>query len=195
MIKVGITGGIGSGKTTVCKMFELLGVPIYYADDRAKRLMTSNKPLKKAIKDLLGKEAYYGNGRLNRPHVANRIFSDINLLTKLNGLVHPAVGQDYISWCKNHTNAIYTIKEAALLIESGSYKQLDHLIVVTAPESVRIQRVMIRDKSNEKLVKARIRNQISEADKIELADHIIDNGGGKSLIKQIISIHKHLSAL
>jgi dephospho-CoA kinase len=193
MIKVGMTGGIGSGKTTVCKMFELLGIPIYYADERAKKLMTSNKTLKKGIIDLLGKNAYYRNGRINRSYVAKKVFNDKDLLSGLNGLVHPAVGVDYLSWCKEHVNAHYTIKEAALLIESGSYKQLDQLIVVAAPEAIRIERVMLRDKSNAEEVKARIRNQIPEQEKIQLADIVIDNGGERSLIKQIITIDTHLN--
>jgi dephospho-CoA kinase len=127
MIKVGITGGIGSGKTTVCKLFETLDVPVYYADDRAKKLMTSNAEVKKAISHLFGNEAYYRNGRLNRPFISAQVFKNKPMLKKLNAIVHPAVKIDGDQWfAEQHTK--FALKEAALLIESGSYKSMDKLI-------------------------------------------------------------------
>ena len=193
MISVGVTGGIGSGKTTVCKIFEQLNIPVYYADSEAKRLMTFNKELKSQIKSLLGKEAYYGNGRLNREYVASIVFSDKEKLTQLNHIVHPAVRKDALKW-SNSQKSKYTLQEAALLVENGSYKQLDYLIVVTAPVEMRIKRVLKRDKSNFDQVKRRIDNQLSEKEKKKVADFIIDNSGQASLIHQILKIHRILMA-
>jgi len=189
MIKVGITGGIGSGKTTVCKLFEEIDIPVYYADTEAKRLMNSDKKLKSAIKELLGDEAYYKNGRLNRGYVASIVFKDKKKLEALNNIVHPAVATDGNRWFEQQ-NSTYAIKEAALLIESGSYKQLDFLIVVTAPVEMRIKRVVKRDKSSYSEVKRRIENQLPEIQKKKVADFIIDNSGDVSLVSQVWKIHR-----
>ena len=193
MLKIGVTGGIGSGKTTVCKIFASIGVPVYYADYHAKRLMSYNKSLKSAIKDLLGIEVYHPNGRLNRKKVANKIFNDKNLLTGINQLVHPAVKHDADQWFSQQKGK-YGLYEAALLVENESYKDMDQLIVVTAPEATRIARVVKRDKSNIELVKKRIKNQLPESKKIAVADYIIDNGGSLSLIPQIIELHRVFSS-
>lgn len=191
MISVGVTGGIGSGKTTVCKIFEQLDIPVYYADTEAKRLMNHNRELKSQVKSILGNEAYHRNGRLNRKHVASIVFSDKEKLAQLNNLVHPAVRQDALRW-SNSQKSKYTIQEAALLVENGSYKQLDYLIVVTAPVEMRIKRVLKRDKSNFDQVKKRIDNQLPEKEKKKVADFIIDNSGEVSLIHQILKIHRIL---
>ena len=191
MIKVGITGGIGAGKTTVCKLFEKMDIPVYYADIEAKRLMTSNKELKQNIKELLGKEAYYRNGRLNRKYVASIVFKDKTKLEQLNALVHPAVAEDGKKWFKKQKSK-YALKEAALLVENASYKQLDYLIVVTAPIEMRIKRVVRRDKSDYNQVKLRIANQLPEIQKKKVADFIIDNSGDVSLISQVWKIHRKL---
>ena len=188
MIKVGVTGGIGSGKTTVCKMFEELNVPVYYADIEAKRLMTYDENLKSQIKLLLGNDAYHRNGRLNRSQVASIIFSDKSKLAALNALVHPAVHIDAARWF-NSKKTIYAIQEAALLVENGSYKKMDYLIVVTAPVEMRIKRVVSRDNSDFDKVKRRIDNQLPEQEKKKVADFIIDNSGDVSLIKQVWDIH------
>ena len=191
MIKVGITGGIGSGKTTVCRLFEKMDIPVYYADIEAKKLMTYDKDLKQKIKDLLGKEAYHKNGRLNRSFVASIIFNDKEKLESLNALVHPAVAKDGKAWFERQTTK-YAIKEAALLVENESYKQLDFLIVVTAPVEMRIKRVVKRDKSDYNQVKLRIANQLPEIQKKKVADFIIDNSGDVSLISQVWKIHRKL---
>ena len=191
MIKVGITGGIGSGKTTVCKLFEKMDIPVYYADIEAKRLMNSDKELKQKIKELLGKEAYHRNGRLNRKYVASIVFNDKEKLDQLNALVHPAVGRDGKRWFAQQRSK-YAIKEAALLVENASYKQLDFLIVVTAPVEMRIKRVVKRDKSDYNDVKLRIANQLPEIQKKKVADFIIDNSGDVSLISQVWKIHRKL---
>ena len=191
MIKVGITGGIGSGKTTVCKLFEKMDVPVYYADLEAKKLMNSDKELKQKIKELLGTDAYHRNGRLNRKHVASIVFNDKKKLESLNAIVHPAVAQDSKKWFSNQ-KVNYAIKEAALLVENASYKQLDYLIVVTAPVEMRIKRVVKRDKTDYNQVKLRIANQLSEIQKKKVADFIIDNSGDVSLISQVWKIHREL---
>lgn len=191
MIKVGISGGIGSGKTTVCNIFESMGIPVYYADQRAKKIMTSSKKVKNEITNLLGKDAYFKNGRLNRKYIAAKVFNNKNLLGKLNAIVHPAVANESEKWFES-LNTKYAIKEAALLIESGSYKYLDYIIIVTAPEKIRIERVMMRDGIDKSQVKVRINNQMSEKEKIKYADFIIDNDGRKSILRQIQRIHKKL---
>jgi dephospho-CoA kinase len=191
MIKVGITGGIGSGKTTVCKLFEKMDIPVYYADVEAKKLMTFDATLKKGIKELLGTDAYYRNGRLNRKYVASIIFNDKEKLAQLNSLVHPAVALNGKKWFSEQKSK-YAIKEAALLVENESYKQLDYLIVVTAPVEMRIKRVVKRDKSNYNQVKLRIANQLPEVQKKKVADFVIDNSGDVSLISQVWKIHRKL---
>lgn len=192
MKKIGITGAIGSGKTTVCKMFEVLGTPVYYADDRAKYLMNHNKDLKEKIKALFGKKAYHRNGRLNRANLASIVFKDKAKLKALNALVHPAVHADSESWFKAQKGK-YAIKEAALIFETKGEKYLDKVLVVAAPEKIRIERVMGRDGVTEAQVKARMKNQFSQATKLKKADIVIHNGINDSLIKQVMKIHKKLN--
>jgi len=191
---VGITGGIGSGKTTVSKLFEALGIPVYLADIEAKNLMLRDKKLKKEIKELLGNEAFYKNGRPNRGLIASKIFTNSILLSKLNNLVHPAVGRDFEIWKNQQSKKLpYIIQEAALFVENGTYKKLDVLIVVTCPEKERIRRVMLRDKVSEEQVNQRMANQLPEKDKISKAHFIITNDGNHHLIPQVWKIHQELS--
>lgn len=194
-LKIGITGGIGSGKSTVCKIFKVLGIPVYYADDRAKSLMIEDPQLIKAIKALLGEEAYSADGQLNRAHVGNIVFKDKEQLEKLNAIVHPAVAKDGARWHLKQTNVPYTLKEAALLFEAGSYRQLDQLICVIAPQEVRIQRVMKRDQVERAAVLARMDKQWPQAKKARLSDFIIYNDGRMPLIPQVLRIHKKLAHL
>jgi dephospho-CoA kinase len=193
MKKVGLTGGIGSGKTTVAKIFETLGIPVYYADQEAKRLMVEDASLVEAIKELFGEEAYDANGRLNRAFIAQRAFPEPELLKKLEALVHPAVLRDGERWHAAQRDAPYTIKEAALLFESGSYRQLDKVITVFAPLELRIQRVMARDKSAREDVEARIARQMPEEEKLQLADFVVYNDGSLSLISQVWEIHNDIA--
>jgi len=189
-LSVGITGGIGSGKTLITKLFSLLNVPIYYADDRAKTLM--NTLLKDSIIDLFGEESYF-NGKLNRTYIASKVFSNNSALTKLNAIVHPAVAIDFDNWLVENKEAKYVIKEAALLIESGSYKQLDKLIVVTSPLELRVNRIKSRDSfRSEKEIKKIISSQSSEQSKIDLADYIITNNEENLLIPQVLEIDKKI---
>lgn len=192
MIRVGITGGIGSGKTTVCRIFEVLGVPVYYADDRAKALMVEDDDLRTGIKQLFGSQAYHDDGSLNRAYIAQRAFSDNELLEELNGLVHPAVWRDGEAWQKEHSGATYTLKEAALLYESGGHHLLDVIIVVAAPDEVRIKRVMARDGVSREEVETRMSKQLPQRDKVERADYLVVNDGNRSLIQQVMTIHRDL---
>lgn len=191
-LKVGITGGIGSGKTTVCGIFELFGVPVYYADQRAKDLMVTDEELRRKISDLLGSQAYTSDGQLNRQWVANTVFGRPDLLRQLNSMVHPAVAKDSQQWHNTHQDAPYTLKEAALLYESGNYLALDYMIEVFAPRQLRIQRVMERDSVSEEQVEARMKSQWPEWKKLIHADAVIVNDGRQSLIAQVAQTHKHL---
>ena len=193
MKKIGITGGIGSGKTTVCKIFETLDVPVYYADIEAKKIMSSNASVKKQIKILLGDDAYYKNGKPDRAFISSRIFSDNTLLEGINKIVHPAVHLDTARWIENlQGNHRYALCEAALIVENGSYKNMDGLIVVTCPEKIRIQRVMGRDKLSFTDVVKKVNNQLPEQEKIMVADYIIKNDGTLPLINQVYEIHKKI---
>lgn len=192
MLKVGITGGIGSGKTTVAGIFASLGIPVYNADQRAKYLMTSDRELILSIIELFGKEAYYENGQLNRHHIGDIIFAEPEMRKQLNALVHPAVWQDGERWNELHEDAPYTLKEAALIFESGGHRMLDKIIVVTAPEDLRITRVVRRDGSERAAVKARIAAQMPESEKVKRADYVIVNDGKQLLIPQVLDIHRHL---
>ncbi|WP_420317484.1 dephospho-CoA kinase [Ekhidna sp.] len=191
---IGITGGIGSGKTTVCKIFEVLGAKTYYADERAKALMESDQELISEIKSMFGDEAY-SDGKLDRKYIAKRAFNDQSLLERLNNLVHPAVGRDVSVWKKQQSDSPFLLKEAALLFETGSYKLLDKNILITAPEDLRIKRVIKRDSHRtESDIKAIIQKQMSDDDKIPLADFVIDNGEDSSLIKQVMKVHQSIIA-
>jgi len=193
-LRVGITGGIGSGKSTVCQIFQGLGVPIYYADIRAKWLMQHDEDLKEGITGIFGPAAYTSEGQYDRPWVAQIAFSQPEKLAALNALVHPAVERDSRAWQEEQAlhGAAYTIKEAALMVESGSHLQLDVLLVVTAPEALRIARVMERDGLSAAQVQARMDSQLPEADKVRLADYVINNDGEHLLLPQVREIHRQL---
>ncbi|MEY4927125.1 MAG: hypothetical protein RI894_1561 [Bacteroidota bacterium] len=193
MLKIGITGGIGSGKTTVCRLFERLGIPVYYADDRAKALMVENLAIKNALLQAFGEETYFANGSLNRAYLSAIVFNDKNKLAVLNSLTHTIVIQDSIEWHFQQKNVPYTLKEAALLIESKSYLQLDKLILVTAPLEMRIERVVRRDNTPPEAVCARIAQQLSDDEKRAFADFFIENDGSRDLETQVLTIHQILS--
>ena len=194
ILKVGITGGIGSGKTTVCKVFEALGIPVYYADWHARQLMVNAPRLVAGVKELFGPDAYLEDGALNRPYIAEKVFNNDKKLQQLNHLVHPAVAEDAGRWHSAQENVPYTLKEAALLFESGNYKQLDKVITVFAPEDLRIQRVMDRDQVSSTEVRARMAKQMPEEEKLKRADFVVYNDGTHSLIRQVWVIHQALLA-
>lgn len=189
---VGITGGIGSGKTTVCKIFESLGVPVYYADDLAKQLMENDENLIKTIQSIFGEQSYT-NGQLNRPFIADKAFTDKKLLNELNNAVHPVVKADFENWVLENSTQQVLLKEAALLIETGSYKALDALILVVADEQLRIDRVVQRDAHRTpEDVRKIMSEQLPDEEKSRLADFIIRNDSSESLIHQVSNIHSQL---
>ena len=173
MIIVGLTGGIGSGKSTVAGFFKELGVPVYNSDKQAKKLMRNSKKLRKAIINLLGESAYNGK-KLNRSVIAKKVFADKELLLALNGLVHPAVKKHFVKWAKKQKSN-YVIQEAAVLFENGSYENYDKMILVRAPIAIRIARIQERDGSSESEILARMKHQWSDEEKSALSDYIIDN--------------------
>lgn len=190
-LKIGITGGIGSGKSFVSKIFKALGVPFYDADKEAKALMHTNAQIRKGLIEAFGQSTYTSNGELDRGYLSNKVFSDKEQLAILNAIVHPVVIQHAKDWAEAQTT-YYSLKEAALLFESGSYKTLDYTIMVTAPENLRVTRVMQRDNVSEDEVRKRMANQMSEEEKEKLADFVIINDGKQPLLPQIINIHEQL---
>lgn len=190
MLKVGITGGIGSGKTTVCRIFEVLGIPVFYADEAAKSVMLTDEQLKADIIRIFGKGAYSDQGELNRKHIASIVFNDARELEKLNALVHPAVFRAFDRWVYEQTDAEYVIKEAALLFESGSYKMCGQTVLVKSPEDLRIRRVSERDGISAEEVRLRMSRQFSDEQKEELADHIILNDEKTLLVPQVLDLHR-----
>lgn len=191
IMKVGLTGGIGSGKTTVAKIFETLDIPVYYADDEAKHLMEEDITIQQAIIQNFGKESYTKDGKLNRTHLSSIVFNDPEKLKRLNAITHPAVIQHATQWMQQQQSP-YVIKEAALIFESGAQSDLDYIIGVYAPESLRIHRVMQRDHIDRNKVLHKIQNQIDENIKMRLCNKVIKNDDQTSLIHQVLLIHEHL---
>ena len=179
MIKVGLTGGIGSGKSTVSKILISKGFSVYNSDNRAKWLMNNSDNLKSNIISIFGNKAYI-KGSLNRKYLSAKVFNDSLKLKALNNLVHPLVAIDFKNWLLNQKSKDFVFKEAAILIESGAYKEMDKIIVVSCPENIRLERVLKRDGNSPELVKKRIQNQISETEKINHADFVVKNNGSKS---------------
>lgn len=198
MLKVGITGGIGTGKSFACNLFKLLRIPVYDADEKAKWLCENNPVLIQNIKKLLGDEAYTQQGKYNRAFVSKSIFANPDLKEKLEKLIHPAVLQDSELWfdkLKKGNKYPYAIKEAALLFESGSAHFLDKIIVVDAPVEIRMHRVQLRDNTSIENITARMKNQWPNEEKVKKADFIIFNDGIQAVIPQVVAIHKKLLAL
>lgn len=192
MIKVGVTGGIGSGKTTVCRIFGSLGVPVYYADARAKQLVLEDQSLRDGYRQLFGSDVYTDEGLLNRKLIADRIFNNPKLLEKVNSLVHPAVRKDFDIWC-NEQSAPVVIQEAAILIEGGGYQLMDRVILVTAPEELRIERVMSRDDTTRKMVEQRMKSQWSTEQLRQFCDFEIFADNQCLVTPQVLQIHKELT--
>jgi|TARA_B110001452_G_C15072208_1_gene374249 dephospho-CoA kinase len=187
---IGLTGGIGSGKSRVALRFLALGIPCYIADDRAKDLMNASAHLKEAVCKVFGSESYL-DGVLNRPYIANLVFKDASALAQLNALVHPAVAQDFIEWVAVQ-EAPYVIKEAAILFENGGSKLCDSVILITAPEALRLKRLLERDNSTVEAIQDRMSKQWSDDRKIPLADYHIENMEWDDTVLKIDSIHQEL---
>lgn len=208
ILRIGLTGNIGSGKSTVARIFECLDIPVYYADQRAKSLMINNEAVREQIIAAFGPESYvdYRSSKLdqeaenaaielNRAYLAEKVFNDENQLKVLNAIVHPAVAADALAWHEAQKGVPYTLYEAAITFETGGYKVLDKVIVVTASEATRLQRVINRDNVNEAQVKARMDKQWPEEKKAGMADFLIDNEGTQPLLPQVLEMHRQLVKL
>jgi len=191
MIKVGLTGGIGSGKTTIAQFFQILAVPVYFSDERAKILMLKD-PIKSQLIEWLGLEVYNKNGELNKSFISEKIFNNQVLLNKMNRIVHPVVEADFNTFCLINRDKKYIVKESAILIETGLIKDLDKLILVTANKEDRRERVMLRDSLSNKVIDSKIAKQLEDSEKISFADFIIENNNNKFIIPDLLKIHKGL---
>lgn len=187
---VGLTGGIGSGKTTVAGFFKELGVPVYIADIEAKRITNTSKIVRRKIITLLGEESYYTKG-INRSFVAKKVFNDKKLLNQINNIIHPKVRQHFNRWVKKQ-KGYYCIKEAAILFENGSYTQCDYIILVTAPETIRVERILKRDRISRKEIHSRLDNQWPDEKKIPLANFVIENTNLEDTKRQVKEIHNRI---
>jgi dephospho-CoA kinase len=187
---VGLTGGIGSGKTTVANMFHALGVPIYIADEEAKKLMTSSKVIKRKLITLFGDDAYI-NGILNKSFIAKTIFNDKTVLEKMNHIIHPRIGSHFKKWMLKQ-NAPYVIKEAAILFENGSYMQYDFIITVTASKELKIKRLLKRDNTTKQNIETIMKNQWSDEEKIKRSNFVIINSELENTSQQVAKIHQQI---
>ena len=192
MIVVGLTGGIGSGKSTIAAMFQELGVPVYNSDERAKHLMNTSKKIRKRLIELLGEKAYLDD-KLNRVYIAKKVFNDADLLEKLNHIVHPVVRKDFVKWTKKQ-NAPYVIQETALLFENNAQELYDLVILITAPKELRIERVLARDEFTKEQVIARMNNQLDDETKLKLTNFVIENIELESTALKVLEIHEAILA-
>jgi len=190
MIIIGLTGGIGSGKTTVAKMFSELGVPVYNSDIEAKKLMHTSKKVKNAIIGLLGPEAYLAK-KLNKSYISSKVFADKKLLQDLNNIVHPAVREHFLAWVKKQKYP-YVIQETALIFENNSQENYDKIILVKSPEDIRLQRVVKRDGSSIEAIKSRMKNQLAEKEKEKFSDYIIENIQLKETQSTVKQLHQEI---
>ncbi len=194
MLKIGITGGIGSGKTTVCRIFELLGISIYSADEEAKKIL-NEFDVKKSITNYFGNDVLNSDKNIDRKKLANLVFNDKENLQKLNSIVHPAVAKHFEEWCNKNQSSKYVLKEAAIMFESGAYKQVDNIIVVTAPVDLKIKRSVLRDNITEEQVIERMNNQLTDEEKIKRSQFVIYNDEQQLLIPQVLQIHQQILKL
>ncbi len=192
-LRIGLTGGIGSGKTTVARIFEVLGIPVYYADAEARGLMNTDSALKEKLISLFGEDAY-NNNELNRSYIASLVFNNPGKLQLLNSVVHPATIRDGEQWMEQQTTP-YAIKEAALIFESGVSRSLDYVIGVSAPAVLRMRRVMDRDAFTQEEVQRRMLNQMDQQSKMLLCDFIIINDEEQLLTPQVLKLHHHFLEL
>ena len=194
MIRVGLTGGIGSGKSTVAKIMESLGVPVYNSDERSKSILETDPLVISKVQELIGEEAYK-NGIPDRKYIAGKVFNDASLLGKLNGIMHPAVRLDFMSWASQHSDSPYIVMEAAILIESGFGNDMDKIIVVTAPEEIRIERAAKRDGTDIESIRKRVEAQMAEEERLPAADYILYADEEHLLVPQVLELDKKLRAL
>lgn len=189
---IGITGGIGSGKSLICKIFSTMNIPIYDADSRAKYLINKDISLKNSIKNLLSENAYTPNGEYNRAWVASKVFNNPELLKQLNSLVHPCVHKDAHEWVKKYPKSPFLLYEAALMKAAGDNNMFDKVIVVNAPVDLRIKRIQARDKRSEQEITAIITRQISDEQRLKIADYVIENDDKKPVLEQVFEIYRQV---
>ena len=189
---IGITGGIGSGKSLICKIFSTMNIPIYDADSRAKYLINNDISLKNSIKSLLGENAYLPMGKYNRKWVASQVFNNSDLLKQLNSFVHPCVHKDSHDWVKKYSKSPFLIYEAALMKAAGDNNMFDKVIVVNAPINLRIQRIQVRDKRSEQEIKDIIARQFSDEERLKIADYVIDNDDKEPVLEQVLELYEIL---
>ena len=189
---IGITGGIGSGKSLICKIFSMMNIPIYDADSRAKYLINNDLFLKNSIKTLLGKNAYLPTGKYNRKWVASQVFNNPDLLKQLNSLVHPCVHKDSHDWVKKYSKSPFLIYEAALMKAAGDNNMFDKVIVINAPINLRIQRIQVRDKRSEQEIKDIIARQFSDEERLKIADYVIENDDKEPVLEQVLELYEIL---
>ena len=189
-LQIGVTGGIGSGKSIVCKVFSCLDVPVYNADGRAKWLTNNHAEIRIKVLELLGEKSYTEEGLYNSTYVASVVFKNEDLLKKLNTIIHPVVMKDTEKWVRERPDAAYVIKEAAIMNRAGNSNNLDYIIVVQAPVELRIKRILQRDNRRQEEIKAIIERQISDEDRNKIADFVIDNDEKSALLPQILNLHR-----
>ena len=189
---IGITGGIGSGKSLICKIFSTMNIPIYDADSRAKYLINRDISLKNSIKNFLGENAYTPTGEYNRAWVASQVFNNPDLLKQLNSIVHPCVHKDSHDWVKNYPKSPFLLYEAALMKAAGDNNMFDKVIVVNAPINLRIKRIQARDKRSEQEIRDIIARQISDGDRLKIADYVIENDDKKPVLEQVLEIYQQI---
>lgn len=186
---IGVTGGIGSGKSMVCRLFECLDVPVYYADSRAKWLTNHDSEIREKVTALLGSESYDANGRYNTSFVASVVFKDEDLLKELNAIIHPVVLRDTREWVMSHSGLPYVVKEAAIMAKAGQANAMNYVVLVEAPVDLRVKRILQRDKRSEQEVRAIIERQVTDEARKEIADFTVDNDETAALIPQVLALH------
>jgi len=193
MIKVGLTGGIGSGKSTVCELFSILGIPVYVSDFRAQQLMISNNKIINTLKQTFGNDVYLSNGMLHKEKLTKLVFESTETRQTINSIVHPVVAKDFSDWCSNQADSVpYVLQESALLFESGQWKQHDKIITVTCPLDERIERIMNRDNCSEIMARNKIKSQMSEEEKAAKSTFCIESSSKRLIIQNILHIHQQL---
>jgi dephospho-CoA kinase len=191
-LKIGITGGIGSGKSAVCDIFHLLGISVFNSDLEGRKILEDNEEVKKKVAALFGPASFSADGAPDRKYIASQAFTNPEKLKKLNGIIHPAVALQFHNWCREHEQEDYILKEAAVLIESGAYKELDAVILVSAPEALRWARASQRDRITEDEIRKRSRNQMTEKELLPYARYVIVNDESQLLIPQVLELHEQL---
>lgn len=194
MLRIGLTGGIGSGKSVVARVFGVLGIPVYNADARARELMERDPAVRTALEGRFGPEVFLPDGRLHRTALAARIFNNVDALQAVNAIVHPAVRRDFDAWAARQ-QAPYALMEAALMAENEGWRRFDRVVAVACPEEERVRRVMLRDGVSEEQVRARMRNQATEEQRLAIADHVVRNDGHELVIPQVLAIDAELRRL